>query len=707
MTKKKKKLRLQIPIVEETKQEKSKDLSSRVILIRQLTAYQNLRGLSVTILKAGFLSAIFIFLLAGCATAPLKPLAAARGDYSYTREYASWLIRQEMESQQVTGLSIALVDDQKVVWAEGFGYADKTKSMAATPDTIYRAGSISKLFTATAAMQLVDDRLLDIDQPLQRYLPEFSVKSRFPEALPITPRTILTHHSGLPSDLLKGMWSRNPASLTEEVSLLRNEYAANPPDYVFAYSNVGMTLLGRALEKVVDRDFASYMSISLFLPLRMTNSSFSPKIDRSSLGSKAYSHNEEAEETPLRDIPAGGLNTSVLDLSRFISMVFGNGWFMGRQILKTETMAEMLRPQNSHVSLDLSFRVGLGWMLGNIGGLDIKNAGPVAHHGGATLYHRSQLIILPEQKLGVVVLANSGSSASVVNKVATETLKLALEAKTGITQPQQQQSTQITRKDEIKNTESKELPKLAPETSSVIVEPQLQGSTQVNNKEEFKNDQGKVAFKHRETNRLPKEERKPLTQEELQAYEGRYDTIVGLVAVRKKTDYLEADLLGKTVRLVPRPDGLLGMSYKFLGLFPVSLGELDHVYIDRGMVNGRDILKAVVDKNEFLVGERLLPGQIPEKWRQRTGKYEIINAGDDTILVDNIRLSIEGGSLTAKYTMPLFTDQTVSLALEPLSETEAVICGLGRGKGETIRVITREGRELLAYSGYLLQKKVE
>lgn len=625
-------------------------------------------------MKAGLCSALIISLLAGCSTlptAPLKPAAAARGDYGYTKEYISWLIRQEMEKNQVTGLSIALVDDQKVVWAEGFGYADRANNVTATPATIYRAGSITKLFTATAAMQLVDDGLLNIDQPLQRYLPEFSVKSRFPDAAPITPRTLMTHHSGLPGDLAKGMWSGSPASLAEETVLLRDEYVANPPDYVFAYSNVGMALLGHALEKIVDRDLATQMSIALFLPLRMTSSSISSKIDRSSLGSKAYRNNEQVEETPLRDIPAGGLNSSVLDLSRFISMVFGGGWFMEHQILKTGTLTEMLRPQNSRVPLDLSFRVGLGWMLGGLGGIEIKNAGPVAHHGGSTLYHRSQLVILPEQKLGVVVLANSASGGSVVNKVATETLKHALEAKSGITQPVRQLPTPKAFKEEPKSA-----------ATAVLQKPAARSQT-------------------------AKEERKQLTPEELQAYEGSYDTIVGLVTVKNKTDYLEAGLFNKSVRLVPRPDGLLDISYKFLGLFPVSLGELDQLRIDRETVNGRDILKVVSDGSELLAGERLQPVPIPEKWQLRTGEYEIINAGDDTVLVEKLRLRYAEGLLTAEYTMPHFSEQVMSLALAPISDTEAVICGLGRGKGETIRVITKNGQELLAYSGYLLRKKVE
>lgn len=147
---------------------------------------------------------VAFFMCSGCSTMPKKPDSLARKDYSYTKDYISWLIKKEMKKNDVTGLSLALVDDQRIVWAEGFGFADVGHHIPATPDTVYRIGSISKLFTATAAMQLAEQGRLDINQPLQSYLPEFSVKSRFASAISITPRTLMTHHSGLPSDLQKG-----------------------------------------------------------------------------------------------------------------------------------------------------------------------------------------------------------------------------------------------------------------------------------------------------------------------------------------------------------------------------------------------------------------------------------------------------------------------------------------------------------------------
>ena len=131
---------------------------------------------------------ILIFLLDGCAIAPKKPDEILLGNYTYAKEYLTWLIQKEMKKNQVMGLSIAIVDDQTIVWAQGFGYADAKLKIPATPETIYRIGSISKLFTVTATMQLAEQGIVDIDQPIKNYLPQFSVKTRFPDSDPITLR---------------------------------------------------------------------------------------------------------------------------------------------------------------------------------------------------------------------------------------------------------------------------------------------------------------------------------------------------------------------------------------------------------------------------------------------------------------------------------------------------------------------------------------
>jgi len=582
--------------------------------------------------------------IAGCSGAPRRPESVGRSDYAKVAEYVSALVRHEMKKRDVTGLSIALVDDQRVVWAEGFGYADKAGNVPASPETVYRAGSISKLFTATAAMQLVERGKMDIDRPLGDYLPGFSIRTRFTDPAHVTPRSLMTHHSGLPSDYLKGMWTQNPEPFTRVADRIKDEYAANPPGTVFSYSNLGVTLLGDAIGKVADRDFVSHVRDEILLPLGMSCSSFSPSVDPTPFAAKGYRKGTEAEEPSLRDVPAGGLNTSVLDLSRFVRMVLAGGKAGDLQLINPETLDEMLRPQNADVPLDLDFRVGLGWMLGGLGDIDIRNGGPVAHHGGATLLFHAQMIVLPERKLGVVVLSNSDTAGRVVGKVAAEALTLALEAKTGDRQPERE---------------------------------------------------------------MPEEGEGTLSKEAMQRYEGWYATPVGAVNVRRTSGGLRADVMNRTLWLTPRADGSLGLQYRLLGLFPIRIEELADIGVFRVDVAGREILAARMHGREFPIGERLRPVPVPAAWLGRTGEYEIANPGEDAVLVlpEKVRLRTADGFLFVDYSIPRLFPGTASFVVAPVSDDEAVRRGIGRGTGETVRAITLNGEAMLSYSGYLLRKR--
>ncbi|GAI00234.1 unnamed protein product [marine sediment metagenome] len=150
--------------------------------------------------------------------------------YSTTIEQITALIEQRMQENQVTGLSIALVDGQDVVWAQGFGYADQENDVKATTETIYEIGSISKTITATAIMRLQEQGLINIDYSLIEYLPEFSILPPLgfdpqPDN-PITIRTMLTHHSGLPGDLFNGGFTLKPRTDYNAwvLEYLREEY---------------------------------------------------------------------------------------------------------------------------------------------------------------------------------------------------------------------------------------------------------------------------------------------------------------------------------------------------------------------------------------------------------------------------------------------------------------------------------------------------
>jgi len=218
---------------------------------------------------------LMILTLTACATTPPKaPEIQKKGDYTYVKDYMTWFIQKEMKDKGIVGLSVALVDDQRIVWQKGFGYADRENKIAATPQTVYRAGSISKLFNAMAVMKLVEAGKMDIDQPLSTYLPEFSINSRFGSIDGVTPRTIITHHSGLPSDWIDGMWGENPMPFTRLVQVIKDEYVAYPPNTVMSYSNLAVTLLGHGVQRVSGQPYDQFIDQSLLEPMGMNDSRF-------------------------------------------------------------------------------------------------------------------------------------------------------------------------------------------------------------------------------------------------------------------------------------------------------------------------------------------------------------------------------------------------------------------------------------------------
>jgi CubicO group peptidase (beta-lactamase class C family) len=363
--------------------------------------------------------------LVGCTTTPEpKPFSSEADKYAYVKEYIRWYIQKQMEDNEIMGLSVALVDDQKVVWSEGFGYADKEKGIKATPDTRYRAGSITKLFTAMATMKLVEEGKMDIDKPLKRYLPKFSIKSRFGSTDNITPRNIMTHHSGLPGDWLDRMFATNSLPYTEHVKAIQNEYVAYKPNTILSYSNLAMTLLGDSIEKVSAIKYEEYLKEKFLEPMHMNNADLKMALYGNN-ASKSYKEGKEINEYAIGDVPAGALNISVEELSHLAMMINANGMYNTNQVLKSSTLKEMFTVQNKNISLDVGQEIGLGYFVDN-GLLGDKDT--AYHHGGNTIAHNAYFIVSPNTKLGVVVMSNVSGTYS--TEIARKLLEKAWEVKT-------------------------------------------------------------------------------------------------------------------------------------------------------------------------------------------------------------------------------------------------------------------------------------
>ena len=314
-------------------------------------------------------------------------------------------IQKQMRKRHVAGLSVAIVDDQKLIWARGFGMADIGRGKQAGPETVYRVGSGSKLFTMFSVMQLVDEGKIDLDRPVQEYIPEFRPLSRFPEAPLITSRHLLTHHSGLPSDVLANFFSEDPPPFQQIISELNREYVSTPPNTIWAYSNPAFDVLGVLVERVSGESFFAYTRQHLFEKMDMESSTFHLK-DSSDYAMGYHRKLEALREPKIKDVPAGMMHASVNDLANFMKMMFAKGRFGEKQIVSEASISEMLRPQTAGVELDQDRSMGLSWFLQR------KNSpwekiGGTAGHGGDTYVYHADLTILPGQKLGVVVLTNS------------------------------------------------------------------------------------------------------------------------------------------------------------------------------------------------------------------------------------------------------------------------------------------------------------
>lgn len=370
----------------------------------------------------------------------LGVLAAACGDdapaeYTYddVKEDLRRRIQSGMAQSQVRGLSIALVDGQEVVWSEGFGFADEWSRRPATPETVYEAGSLSKVFTATALMQQVEQGRATLDQPLPELIPDFSLRSRFQDPGPITLRHLLTHHAGMPEHFA-GIYAPGILSLAERVEQLREEYPAYPAGTFWAYSNTGFVVAGRALETTSGQEFTAAMQQHLLGPLGMTRSSFrlephlAPDL---AVGYGALAASDVPPHWLDSEGPAGSLRSTVEDLGLFIKMLLAQGQAGATRLLQPGTLQEMWRQQNTGTPLDLDTRIGLTWYLRDV---PLTNGQSTlrAEHDGATHYFHSMLALLPEHQLGVVVLANTDSAGGLVASIARDALARALRAKRGL-----------------------------------------------------------------------------------------------------------------------------------------------------------------------------------------------------------------------------------------------------------------------------------
>lgn len=366
-------------------------------------------------LKTGnwFILLLLTFLFSNASYAHDSYLKFHQKALSITQQH----LQQLEQEQQIDSAVIGLVDHTGLIWHTSVGYANREKQLKADQNTIYRVGSLSKLLTATAILQLEEQEIIDIDQAITAYIPRFYYKTRFDDPGVITSRHLLTHHSGLPSNINKGHWTEE--RFTDLVERLRTEYASYPTDFILNYSNVGYSLLGTIIEENTDYLFEDFIEQHIFRPLEMTSSHFAPYGSTEHNVAIGYKNHLAQENMPIRDIPALGLNTSVNDLAKFLQTLINQGQYRQQQLLQKDTVNAMFNAQNTDVKLDFDNQIGLPWFL-NL--TDDDQQILVAEHGGTTINFSSQIMLAPDHRMGIILLSNSSRVNTQLKEVAENLL---------------------------------------------------------------------------------------------------------------------------------------------------------------------------------------------------------------------------------------------------------------------------------------------
>ncbi|AGA27135.1 serine hydrolase [Singulisphaera acidiphila] len=371
---------------------------------------------AIAALTLSLLTAIPCATLAEDTVPPREPYAEA------AKRLEQW-ITSEIDQKEIPGLSIALVDDQQVVWARGFGFADPQRRLPASAETIYRVGSVSKLFTDIAVMQLAEQGLLDLDAPVQNYLPEFAPKQT--SGKPITLRQLMSHRSGLVRESPVGNYfDPTEPTLVATVKSLNETALVYPPEFKTKYSNAGIAVVGLVLEQVGGESFSQAMERRLLGPLKLDRTRFEPTAEMKPLLAQGVMSTFDgrpfaAPTFALGTAPAGNLYSNVLDLGRFLSTLFADGKGPdGATILKSETLRQMIEPQFSKAGDKTKF--GFGFALAELDGH--RRIG----HGGAVYGFATEVGALPDEKVGVVVIANRDCANALTKRIADTALKLML-----------------------------------------------------------------------------------------------------------------------------------------------------------------------------------------------------------------------------------------------------------------------------------------
>ena len=323
-------------------------------------------------------------------------------------------VAQEMEARQIPGAALGIVKDGALAYAKGFGVSELGGDDPVTPDSNFLVSSVSKSFTGVGIMQLVEEGKIDLDAPVTEYLPYFTLAE--PESRQMTIRQLLSHTSGMPdvgdidAEFLSPDTPTGEGALDEYIRSYNDDSLLFQPGEEWAYSTVGIDVLGDVIAKVSGQSFEEYMNGNVLGPIGMEDSTFLlGEVDPDKLVTPHHLGTEGA--TTVEYIqwlrvhgPGSGLFTTVNDMARFAIVNMNHGEIDGTQVLPATAYEEMWAPQAASTWVDwLGPRFnhyGLGWWVGEDGGYQA-----IGNYGAVEGFN-AHLEILPEKNIAVIFLGN-------------------------------------------------------------------------------------------------------------------------------------------------------------------------------------------------------------------------------------------------------------------------------------------------------------
>lgn len=327
------------------------------------------------------------------------------------------LAAQAMQEWKVPGLALGVVKDGKLIYAKGYGFRDVAHKLPVDTDTLFPTGSISKSFTSLAFAMLNDEGKVDWDKPVRNYLPEFELNDPVASER-ATPRDLFSHRTGMPRHDM--VWYSSDFSRADMVSRLR--YLKPNKDFrsAYQYNNLTIMTMGYLEGKLTGLGWEGTIREKIFTPLGMTHSDLSVEdIEKTDNHALPYELKKEVvTQVPFHNIdaigPAGSINSSIADMSHYLTFQLGDGKYEGKQLVSESNLRMMHSPQTSMSDLPAAFSFpelghfsyALTWVATAYRGHNL-----VWHNGGIDGFY-ALLSLLPDDHIGVVILTNMSGQPS-------------------------------------------------------------------------------------------------------------------------------------------------------------------------------------------------------------------------------------------------------------------------------------------------------